>query len=199
MKKKLIALLVVAVVTTGLFAFGPGGDPEPGDFIGSPGPSSFDVTTTVEGINLMKITKAAFSGTTKDAFTGAAAYAGELKVTTSGSQTFDAYISTLSNSRIGYKVTMSATPMTSTTGEGQNAVTASIHYTVTANSQSVDTSGKSGGPGAGAKVIINTLTDGLDGVAPASHQISLTVDKDTFDAAVEGEYAGTVTFTWTVS
>ncbi len=193
MKKNLIAILIIALVSVGLFADDPVTPPA------TPADASFNVTTTVAGINLMKITQAAFSGTTKDAFTGANAYAGELKVTTSGPQTFDAYISTLSNSRAGYKVTMSATAMKSTVTVGQSSVDALIHYTVTANSQSVDTSGKSGGPGAGEKVIINTLTGGLGGVAPASHQISLTVDKDTFDAAVEGSYSGTVTFTWTTT
>lgn len=186
MKKNLIALLIVALVTVGLFAANP-------DSVG------FNVTTNVSGINLMKITQAAFTGTTENAFTQATAYGGTLNVSSSGTQTFSAYISTLSNSRVGYKVTMSATAMKSTETVGQSSVDAFIHYTVTANSQSVDTSNKSGGPGSNGKVVIDTLTSGMSGVAPASHQISLTVDKDSFDAAVEGTYTGTVTFTWTTT
>ncbi len=188
MKKNLIAILIIALVSVGLFA------------ATVPGPSSFDVTTTVLGINLMKITKAAFTGTTETAFTNAAAFQGPLGVTGYGAPAnFSAYISTLSNSRVGYKVTMTATAMKSTETVGQSSVDAFIHYTVTANNQSVDTSGKSGGPGAGGKVVIDTLSAGLTGVAPASHQITLSVDQASFEAAVEGTYTGTVTFTWTTT
>ncbi|MFA5446870.1 MAG: hypothetical protein WC233_01175 [Sphaerochaeta sp.] len=180
MKKNLIALLVVlALVTVGVFAVDN---------------ASFDVKTSVAGINEMRLTAAKFTGTTKAAFTSAAGYAGPLTITTNLENENFAYISTLSNSRVGYKVTMSATAMKSTVG----SVDAFIHYTVTAAGESVDTSGADQGPGSDAKVIINTLA-GMDAVASQSHAISLDVDPVTFDAAVEGEYTGTVTFTWTTS
>ena len=178
MKKNLIVLLVIALVSVGLFA-------------ANPGPSTFDVTTTVEGINEMKLTQAEFTGTTKSALTALDAYTGPLEVSAYGPQSFTAYISTLSNSRVGYKVTMSETAMAD--------AAAKIHYTVTANGESVDTSGAENGPGSNAKVIIDTLTSGMTGVASQSHLITLSVDQTSFEAAVEGEYSGTVTFTWTAS
>jgi hypothetical protein len=177
MKKNLIALLVVlALVTVGLFA-------------ANPGPASFDVKTSVTGINLMKITDAKFTGVSASDFIDAGEFEGPVQVSASGAQTFDAWISTLSNSRAGYKVTMSATPMTSQIG--QNIAT--IHYAVTANSKTVDTD-----TSPSAQVIIDTLS-GMSVVASESHEITLTVDSTSFDAAVEGEYSGTVTFTWTTS
>ncbi len=177
MKKNLIALLVIALVSVGLFA--------------DPTTSTFNVETSVKGINEMKLTTTKFTGTTKSALDGLTAYTGPLSVTTYGDQNFTAYISTLSNSRVGYTVTMSATAMADDA--------ASIHYTVTANGESVDTSNAQNGPGSDAKVIIDTLTSGMTGVASQSHLITLTVDQTSFEAAVEGEYSGTVTFTWSAS
>lgn len=179
MKRFITGLLILIVGIGGVFATNP-------DAV------SFQVQTEVAGINLMRITTAKFSGTSKTDFentTTNPTYAGPLNVTKYGNQDFTAYISTLSNSRVGYKVTMGATAM------ADNG--ALIQYTVTANEKSVDTSNAENGPGSDAKVIIDTFTNGMTGVASQSHKLSLFVDQTSFNAAVEGTYTGTVTFTWT--
>ena len=179
MKKNIIAvLLVIALSTAAAFA------------ATNPPASSFDVQTSVSGINKMKITAAAFSGTTPSSFDSATAYAGPLGVTASGAQTFSAYLSTMSNNRVGYKVTMGATAMSSTV----SSATAYINYTVGVNSKSLTT--------AGATVVtpVEVITvSSLTGLASQSHAISLSVDSVSFDAAVEGSYSGTVTFTYTAN
>ena len=175
MKKNLIVLLVIALVTVGLFA-------------ADPTNASFQVTADVSGINLMKITTAKYEGSSPTDFannTTVPIYAGPLSVTASGAQTLSAYISTMSNSRSGYHVTMTATAMKSTVG----SVDAYINYTVAANTKSITTNGATAV--AGVKVIEKTS---LSGLAVESHLITLTVDQTTFDAAVEGSYSGTVTF-----
>jgi len=180
MKKNIVAvLLVIALSTIALFA------------ATNPPATSFDVQTAVSGINKMKITAATFSGTTPISFDNAAAFAGPLGVPTSGPQSFSAYLSTMSNNRIGYKVTMGATAMTSAVS-GQT--TSYINYTVGANSKSLTT--------AGATVVtpVEVITvASLTGLASQSHAISLSVDATSFDAAVEGTYSGTVTFTYTAN
>ncbi|NBK22573.1 MAG: hypothetical protein EOM68_11155 [Spirochaetia bacterium] len=95
---------------------------------------SFNVTTTVADVGLIKVTEAASTVATVTAFNALTAY-GDLAISTSGSQTFDAYMSTLSNSRSGYTVTMDATSMVST-GSPANSY---IDYTVTVNSVGLTT------------------------------------------------------------
>ncbi len=186
MKKNLIAILIIALVSVGLFAT-------------NPGPATFDITTTIGGINLMKITKAAFSGTTETAFTEAAAYTGNDEdgkhhVTAGGDQDITAYISTLSNSRAGYSVKLSATPMTSTIG----SQTAYINYTVTVNTTPTAKTFTTDGANTVADVVLFT-TGVQSAITPISHKIDLSVNSGNFAAAVEGTYTGTVTFTWTTT
>jgi hypothetical protein len=183
MKKNLIVLLVVALVSVGLFAV---------DSVG------FDVKTTVEAINLMKITAAEFTGTTAALFASADPYVGNDDaedgnhyVSGGGSQTITAWLSTLSNRRTGYKVTMSATAMESAPESGAKAY---INYTVTVNSQAITTTGAT--PAASKEIF---STGAQTGITPQSYQISLSVDPDDFAAAVEGDYTGTVTFAWTAT
>lgn len=176
MKKNIIAvLLVIALSTVFIFA------------ATNPPATSFDVSTSVSGINKMKITTAAFTGTTPSSFNSATAYTGPLAVTAAGSQTFSAYLSTMSNNRVGYKVTMSATAMSSTV----SSATAYINYTVGVNSQSLTTAGAT----VATPVEVITVAS-LTGLSSQSHAISLSVDQVSFDAAVEGTYTGTVTFTY---
>ena len=178
MKKNIGAvLLVIALSTAAAFAVDP---------------ASFQVQTAVSGINKMKITAAAFpSNGTPSTFDSAAAFAGPLTVTTSGAQTFSAYLSTMSNNRVGYKVTMSATAMTSAVTD---QATAYINYTVGVNSKSLTTAGATV---VSSVEVINVAS--LAGLASQSHPISLSVDQASFDAAVEGSYSGTVTFTYTAN
>lgn len=153
---------------------------------------SFDVTTAVSGINQMKLTASAFpSNGTPASFTSATAYAGTLAVTTSGTQSFSAYLSTISNNRKGYSVTMSATALKSTLATAADAY---INYTVSCNTQSVTTNGATA---TSAVTVVNVPS--LSSLASQSHQIGLSVDSTSFDAAVEGSYSGTVTFTYTAN
>ncbi len=180
MKKNIVAvLLVIALSTAAAFA------------ATNPPSSSFDVTTNVGGINKMKITAAAFPANgNPSAFDSAAAFAGPLGVTASGAQTFSAYLSTMSNNRVGYKVTMSATAMSSTV----SSATAYINYTVGVNNKSLTTAG------ATAVTPVEVITvSRLTGLASQSHQISLSVDATSFDAAIEGCCSGSVTFTYTAN
>ncbi len=147
---------------------------------------TFNVTTTVADIGQIKITVPPSVTATVTAFDALAGY-GDLAITTSGSQSFTAYMSTISNSRSGYTVTMDATAMEST-GTPANSY---IDYTVTVNSVDLTTTG------AVALTGVNILTvASLTGIATQSHAIAIDVDATTFDAAVSGSYTGTVTFTY---
>ena len=150
----------------------------------------FDVDTIVEGINMMKITMADCSQKTQSQFEEAPSFQGPLNVTTPGAQTnLTAWLSTLSNEREGYTVSMSATPMKSCFSGFADAY---INYTVTVNDKSITTAG----PQAAAAVDVITIAT-LSSLDIQSHQIALNVDQGTFHTAVEGQYSGTVTFTYT--
>lgn len=173
------ALLILALASFAVYA-------------ADPSPASFDVTTTVPGINLMKITTAQFTQTTPAQFASATAFTGPLAITTHGSQTFNAWLSTMSNSRSGYKVTMTATAMKSSI---QDQADAYINYTVTVNTKSITTNNASSTP---ASIDVITVTS-LTALSKQSHKIALTVDQASFQSAVEGSYSGTVTFTYTAT
>ena len=171
MKKTYITiLLVILFVTAPIFAV----------------TDSFNVTTTVADVGLIKVTTASSTTATVTAFNALTAY-GDLAITTSGSQTFTAYMSTISNSRSGYTVTMDATPMKSTV----LAVDSYIDYTVTVNSVGLTTTGSTAVTGV---EILNIAS--LTAIATESHAVALSIDATTFDAAVAGAYTGTVTFTY---
>lgn len=170
MKKNIIALLLVlAVVSFGVFA--------------APSPAEFTVTTTVNDNSFMGVTEETYAtlgvGGEYTAFTN-------LGVTASGSQTFEAYITSYSNNPGGYKLSMSATAMSNST----NA--AVIHYTVGANSKSYDTE-------TDTTAVELFTTSALTAIIGSSHKLSLTVDADSFDAATTGSYTGKVTFTYTAN
>ena len=147
---------------------------------------TFNVTTTVADVGLIKITEAASTVATVSAFNALDAY-GDLAISSSGGQTFTAYMSTLSNSRSGYTVDMDATSMISTV----SSVDSYIDFTVTVNSVALTTTGA---------IVAGTeriLTIGsLAAIDTETHAISLSIDATTFDAAVSGSYIGTVTFTY---
>lgn len=181
MKKHIIAALTIFL----LIGFGA--------YAANPGPSSFDITTNVQGINKMKITTAEFTQTAPGQFDSATAYTGPLAITTYGAQTFSAWLSTMSNNRSGYTVTMTATAMKSEIAEQADSY---INYTVTVNSKAITTN--NGGASTPASQDVITVTS-LTGLAKQSHQIALSVDQTSFEAAVEGSYSGTVTFTYTAT
>ena len=139
----------------------------------------------------MKITAAKYTSTTPSNFDSAAAFTGPLGVTTSGTQTFNAWLSTMSNNRTGYTVSMSATAMKSTVSGQADSY---INYTVTVNTKSITTNKGT----AVSPVDVITVTS-LSALAVQSHKIALSVDQTTFNAAVQGSYSGTVTFTYTAN
>lgn len=174
MKKTTIAvLLVLLLASTSIFAVS----------------DNFTVTTTIDEIGLMKITTAALSTHTVAAYNALTDFE-ELPISSSGAQTFAAYLTTLSNKRTGYTVTMGASAMKSTVG----AVDSYIDYTVGVNSVDLTTGG------ATDPTAVTVLTVASLGTLQAqSHAISLSVDATTFDSAVSGSYSGTVTFTFTAT
>lgn len=147
---------------------------------------NFAVTTDVSLIGYMKVSASKIGGHTLAKYNDSGSLE-TLAITTSGDQTFDAFMTTLCNNRTGYTVTMSASPMTSTEGSS----TSHINYTVTCNNKSVTTTSTSEPL---PLLIMNVQS--LNKLTGRSKRISLSVDAATFDAAVAGDYVGTVTFTF---
>ncbi len=177
MKKTILTtLLILAIATASIFAVD----------------DSFTVTTTVAERGDMKVSANAIAGHTPGAYTTAGDFT-TLPITASGTQTFSAYMTTLSNKRTGYTVTMAATPMASVVA-GQT--TSYIDYTVGCGSQSIVTHGAAAPTVTGSTVDTVTALTGLTG---KSIPITLSVDATTFAAAVSGSYIGTVTFTFSAT
>ena len=147
---------------------------------------SFAVTTDVAQIGLMKVSSTKIEESTLAGYNDLESY-DTLVVENSGNQSFKAYMTTLCNNRTGYKVTMSATPMTSTEG----SVTSHINYTVSCNGHDVPTTLASENA---PTLIVNVGS--LTQLTGRSKRIKISVDAETFDAAVAGTYTGTVTFTF---
>ena len=160
-------------------------------FVGAPifaATDSFDVITTVAALGKIKITEedVGVAPHTEAAFDLLDEF-DELAISSSGNQTFTAYLSTISNSRSGYTVAMDATSMMSP-GSPANSY---IDYTVTVNSIGLTTTGATAVTG------VNILTvASLLGIEAQSHAIALSIDATTYAAAVSGTYTGTVTFTY---
>jgi len=188
MKKNLVALLLVlAVVSVGVFA-GPTVDP-----------AKFDLKTTVNAINQMKFTAAAqstkdeFIADTKDLTGGVAVGTDPADVVKVDGNFYNvAYISTMSNYRKGFQVDMKVEAMKSTL-EGINNY---INYTVMLDTdEGTETTTNDGTPVQLNKVIDNTA--GFSTLTFNSRLVKVKINKDQFDNAVQGEYTGTVTFSWT--
>jgi len=173
MKKTFIAtLLVLIIASTSIFAV----------------TDSFDVSTTIGEIGNMKVSALPIAGNTLADYTASGLFT-ELGTTGFGDQTFEAYLTTLSNKRSGYEVTMNATAMKS-----EATPTTYIDYTVTVNSKSVETLGSR----------VNTVVTPVDvatvsELTGASSRITLSVDETSFKKAVSGKYVGSVTFTYTAT
>ncbi len=169
MRKSIVAILLVLISTsTLLFSV----------------EDSFTVTTDIGLIGYMKVSSSAILGNTTTAYNDSGSFS-TLIVSTSGEQEFSAYMTTLCNCRTGYEVYMSATPMTSAV---EHAITSHINYTVSCNGHSVVTTMNS--EQAPIKIVD---VDSLDHLTGNSEAITLSVDATTFDAAVAGNYKGTVT------
>ena len=172
MKRTIVAILVLAL--TSLAALN--------------AVDSFDVDTEVEGVKKMKITAAHNTSTDPDAIETAAAF-GSRTVQSAEEQDFSAWLSIMSNNRAGYTVSMSATAMKGTTTELANAYS---NYTVTVNGASITTDNTTSSP---EPVVVISVSD-LSQLSVESNEISLSVDRATFNSAVAGSYSGTVTFTF---
>lgn len=194
MKKNLVALLLVlAVVSVGVFAENPNVDTAA---------KTFEVETVVKGINMMKVSSAKYEA---DPATPASFHlldsAPKYSVTAGGSQNLGnpiAWISTISNSRAGYQVKMTATAMKSSI----EAVDAYINYTVTVDGDAVNkqiiTDDTDIHDLSSAVTVIDTKTGGLAGLNAVSLGITMNVNADDFAKAVEGTYTGEIKFHWVV-
>lgn len=181
MKKNLIALLIVALVTVGLFA----ADPVTAN-------DSFTVTTSISGINNMKVTTTAVGtdGKTYSQLADFSNYAINSASDLSPSAPI-AYLSTQTNNRNGYKISLTVTAMKSTPTSGAVSY---INYTIFLGA---DTVGQKTDDGT-AKTKSDVIEQGaLGGLTEKSYPIKITVDADEYAAAVEGSYTGTVTFNYT--
>lgn len=178
MKKSLLVItLFILLATTPIFAATT---------------DSFTVTANVTGIDVMKIATATYSGTTLATFNALTSFTSHT-ITGGGNQTsLNAWLTTLSNNRAGFKVTMKAEAMKSAvTGQG----TAYINYTVTCNGKSVTTNNGTAVSAQDPVVTYNSLSQ----VTSTSNKISLSVNQTDFDKALAGSYTGTVTFTYTAN
>jgi len=183
MKKNLIALLIVALVSVGLFA----ADPATAN-------DSFTVTTSISGINNMKVTTTAVGtdGKTYSQLADFSNYAINSASDLSPSAPI-AYLSTQTNNRNGYKISLTVTAMKS---PGATTATDSyINYTIFLGT---DTTGLATGNGT-EKTKSDVIQQGaLGGLTEKSYPIKIAVkDADEYAAAVEGSYTGTVTFNYT--
>jgi len=188
MKKKLVALLLVlAVVSVGLFA----------NSNQDTDPKTFEVKTVVQGINMMRISDAQYTQDPPTPTTFKALNPVSLHTVTAGGSQSDgdpiAWISTISNSRVGYKVNMTATAMKSSV----SGVNAYINYTVTVGGKSITTTGND--THNNPVTVIDTKTSGLAGLNAVSLGITMIVNEGQFASAVEGTYTGEVKFEWSTT
>jgi len=173
MKKTSITTLVILIIASVSIFAAPVTDTD-----------NFTVTTIIAETGKVKVSSAPINGNDLAAYTASgdlASYA----ITGSGNQTnFTAYLTTLSNNRAGYTVSMSATAMMSA-----DTPTTYIDYTVGCNNKSIVTNGAT----ATSAVEVMNAT-GLETLSGDSKQISLSIDATTYNKAVSGSYSGTVTF-----
>ena len=183
MKKTIAILLVLVVGTVSVFA---------------DNSTKLKLTTEVEPINKMVILNLDFEGTidwddydngaysvyNEDAYgdiTDATHYEQAGKIAT---------LHARSNSRSGFSITMKASPLASTVGEGDDAISEYINYTVTVDGES--SSSVDGADGDTATI----ATLGYDDLLIThSDDIYLKLDEKLSDAA-SGIYNGYITFTY---
>ena len=179
MKKNIIALLSITLIASfGLFA------------ATLPTPAQLNLSTTISGVNLMKLTTDQFNpGTPSIALFDSATANEATEVVSNAADTGTiAYLSILTNKRTGFTVTMTAEALDSAT-VGNNFL---INYVVTAGTASYDTS-----DGTGTNTI--TVNSGITGLTAFSYPVSVDLNDAEYDAALEDTYSGTVTFTYTAN
>ena len=175
-KTLLLAVFILLITTSAVFAATT---------------DNFIVTTVVGNVDLMTVSNTEYTGTTVDTFEKLTPFT-KLAITSGGTQTVNAWLSTLSNNRDGFSISMMASAMKSSVAGKDNAY---INYTVSCNTVSVTTNGGSVVTSAKPVVAYSSLSK----VTSTSNKISLTVDQDSFDKALSGSYTGTVTFVYTAN
>jgi len=173
MKKTIIAtLLILTIASSSIFAV--------------TDTDNFTVTTTITEIGKVKVSALAIVGNTLTAYTTAGDLA-TYGISSSGAQAgFTAYLTTLSNNRAGYTVSMTASAMKSA-----DTPYSYINYTVGCDTKSITTTG------ATTPAAVEVMNEsGLTTLTGASKAITLSIDSTTYDAAVSGSYTGTVTFNY---
>ncbi|WP_320129010.1 hypothetical protein [uncultured Sphaerochaeta sp.] len=180
MKKNIIALLTVALFTSlSLFATVTTET--------LPDAKNLTLNTSIAGINYMALTQDAIGGNTVAAYNTVIAHPVSDKTITSSANTGTiAYLNVLSNRRTGFKVTMTATALAGTSGNNYK-----INYTVTAGSNATFNTAN------GSSNVNNTVSSSnLTGLTGYSYAVSAQVNAAEYAAALEDNYTGTVTFTY---
>lgn len=176
MKKILLAALILLITTSALFAATV---------------DTFTVSTVVGNVDLMAVSTTKYTGTTTATFDNLTPFT-TLGVSSGGTQTVNAWLSTLSNNRNGFSVTMKASAMKSSVAGQANAY---INFTVSSNTASVTTNNAIEVTAANPVVAYPSLTE----VTSTSSKINLTVNQGDFDKALSGSYTGSVTFIYTAN
>jgi hypothetical protein len=175
MKKNIVALLLVALVASvSLFAVAD---------------ADLNLSTTINGINYMKLTEAEFKPSTAStsAYNLATANATTETVSSAADTGTIAWLSILTNKRTGFTVDISATALKSST-TGNNYV---IDYKITCGSAYVYTNGAPSAP----SITVSSIT----GLSAFSYAVSADLDDTQYAAALEDTYTGTVKFTYTAN
>jgi PPE-repeat protein len=175
--KKVLTMILVGVVLLGGVVFGA---PVENDS------AELAITTTIENMVSVKLIDKNYGATldTKESYTNAAEVSTLVEVdNTYFTPTLIRQVAWFSNTE--FKLTMEATPLTTTGTDEQNSH--KIHYKVTVDVNSYDTSNTSAEP----VLISNVLTDGI-GVG--NKKILIEIDSTTYNGAPADSYSGTITF-----
>ncbi|MBI9095434.1 MAG: hypothetical protein JEY71_11175 [Sphaerochaeta sp.] len=175
-KTLLLAVLIVLISTSGLFATTT---------------DNFNVTTVVAILDLMTVSTTQYTGSTVTSFDNLYPFT-TLAISAGGAQTFEAWLSTLSNNRAGFRVNMKASAMKSSISGQADAY---INYKVGCNTAFVATNNGSEVTAPNPVVTFPSLSE----VTSTSNRINLSVSQTDFDKALSGFYTGTVTFIYTAN
>lgn len=185
MKKNLIALLLVlAVVTAGVFAANEGSDTS----------ASFDVKTTVGSYNLVSVTSAKFEGSTLESWnTFLPNNAISQAVAISGNTL--AYANVITNAKNGVNVYVTASKMASGTAGQEGGNNYKVDYTVTVNGTSFATATET----ANKLFLAATASKATTSLFVGSYPVTAAVAETSFNNAPEDTYTGTITFTFSAT
>ncbi len=179
MKKNLIALLIIALVSVGLFA-------------ADPDPATFNITTTIGGVSNLKL-----GATTTTKPTTIAGFDDDVEEDNSAFEVDDnnyddtntvRSIFAYSNNRTGYTISLAAKAMKGT------ASSKYINYTVDAGGATVTTTSTDNYVDADDPV---EKVTSLTGLTFSKIDIDITVDGTAYENAVNDTYTGTIKVTMT--